>query len=89
MSAAERRKPGRPRLSASEHARRGTFQPCRHGETDPSTGDPRPELHSYRGHCLVTSQLSEELGRAVVYALRADQSLTWDDLPALVARLRG
>ena len=34
MSKAKRRKPGRKRLTVEEHRKRGTFQPCRHGETD-------------------------------------------------------
>jgi hypothetical protein len=32
MSGVKRRKPGRKRLPAEEHRRRGTFQPCRHGD---------------------------------------------------------
>jgi hypothetical protein len=82
-----KRKPGRPRLSIDEHRRRGTFQACRHGERDQSTGDQRPVLHSYRGHCLVAADLPEAVGRAVIYTLRTESNLTWDDMPALIARL--
>ena len=76
----------RKRLTLEEHVRRGTYQRCRHA-SDASTGDARPELHSYRGHLLATSELSESLGLRVVYALRANQSLDWADLPALIRRL--
>ena len=79
---------GRKPKSAAEHRRRSTWRRDRHGDRAGATGDARPELHSYKGHVLATADLPVAVGCAVVYALRADQSLTWADLPALVARLR-
>ena len=80
---------GRKPTSAAELHRRGTFRRDRHEVGDGSARDGRPELHSLRGHRLAVSGLPMTLACALVHALRADQTLSWDDLPTLLARLRG
>ena len=80
---------GHNKLTAEQHHKRGTWRRDRHQVGNGSPRDGRPELHSYKGHVLATAGLPMTLACRLVYQLRADQTLGWDDVPGLLARLRG